>query len=161
MRPSKYSATPFDGARAKEEQPMAIPAVVRRRATIVPLRDRAVEATGFGPISEYWQCYLPIVGPASWLLYRHLAPLIGSSDRAVVDLIEVAREVGLRPSVARNSPLVQSLTRLETYGLASWRCAGEYAVRRAVPVLSARSAQRLPPQARGLHHRIVAARGWS
>jgi phage terminase small subunit len=55
------------------------------------------------------------------VLYRRLTALIRTAERAVVDLAQLARNLGLRPSVSRNASMVKSLRRLEAFGLAGWR----------------------------------------
>jgi hypothetical protein len=133
------------------------PPALARRVTVVPLPDPAVEAHGFAAGGEsVWRCYLPLIGPSSWLVYSRLAPLAVSADRSVVDVVELAREIGLHPRPGRRDPLAQSLSRLEAFGLAEWRHNGaEYAVRRCLPALGDRQAARLPQSARLFHFRAV------
>jgi hypothetical protein len=138
---------------------MPTPQTIPARLTVVPLSDPVVERIGFAPDSAYLEaCILPRLGPAGFLLYRHLAARLGRNDQIVVDLVEVAANLGLPPNAARHSPLVRTLGHLEDFGLGAWRPNGHYALRRAVAPLSDRQARRLPQRARSIHYRTMQAR---
>jgi hypothetical protein len=130
----------------------AIPA----RVTFVPLDDLNGDRVGFGPASVYVEyCLLPLIGPSSYLLYRHVAPLIRGSGRAEVDLVELGRNLGLGAKIGRNSAVVKALDRLEAFRLGAWQRDARYALRLTVAPLTDRQAQRLPHLARTVHYRTV------
>lgn len=128
--------------------PGRIAVVARRDASPEP------ERPGFDPAGEYYECYLPVLGPASWLAYRYLAAKV-TQEPALVDPAELAREIGLNPSLARSAPLGAAFARLEAFGLLRWESPAVCAVQRSVPALSNRLAKRLPIEARARHFRIV------
>jgi hypothetical protein len=77
---------------------MPAPITIPARITVVHLDDPVTERIGFAPESGYVEwVLLPRVGPAGIVLYRHLAALIRTADRAVVDLAQLAR----KPRTAR------------------------------------------------------------
>jgi hypothetical protein len=107
--------------------PVTIPA----RVTFVPLEDLDVERIGFAPDSGYVEfCLLPLIGPSSYLVYRHVARLIRVADHAEVDLAELGRNLGLGAKIGPNSAVVKTLVRLEAFHLGAWRpgtpCAGPW-----------------------------------
>lgn len=129
---------------------------VAARLTFVPLVDLDVERRGFRPDSDYVEyCLLPLIGPSSCLLYRHIGPLVCRSNEVVVDLGRLARNLGLGAKGGPNSAVVKALTRLEMFHLGRWLDGGRYALRRAVSPLGDRQAQRLPEPARSIHYRSL------
>jgi hypothetical protein len=112
----------------------------------------SVERHGFGPNSVYVEfVILPLMGPSTVWLYRRLGVMVLTADETVVEIAELARNLGVG-GVGRNSPMVRSLGRLEAFGGASWN--GQiYAVRRALAPVSARHLARLPEIARRVHDR--------
>jgi hypothetical protein len=123
------------------------------RLTIAVLRDPIVQGTSYSPESDYvtW-CYRPRLGPTGLVTWRFLAALLGDQESEVIDVIDAARNLGLRASRARNAPMASALDHLVAFGLAQWM-PGEYALRLAVPPLSDRQAARLPEPARSIHDR--------
>jgi hypothetical protein len=125
---------------------------VRAQVIFVPLDDRNAERSGFGPDSVYFEyCILPLIGPTSCLLYRHVAPLILVADRAEVALTDLSRNLGLSAQLGgRQSPCAPPGVLL-----GAWRPDNQYALRRAVAPLTDRQARRLPQLARSVHYQPV------
>lgn len=75
----------------------------------------------FYPASLYIEyCWLPIFGPSTTWLYRHLGQLVITHPGGVlVDLPELALEHGLGHSTGRHGPLTRSLLRLVKFGAAT------------------------------------------
>lgn len=130
--------------------------------TIVAWVDPATGTDGFAPDSAYVEgCYLPRLGPTSFVAYRYLAQELRGRDQRVVDLAEIAENLGLRPGDSRNAPLVKALTRLQAFGLGDWRENGNYRLRVSAPPLTDRQAARLPAKAQRTHYAVLATRARS
>jgi hypothetical protein len=126
------------------------------RVTFVPLVDTEVEGGGFRPDSLYVEyCLLPLIGPSSCALYRHIGPLVCRCDHLEVDLGQLARNLGLGAKAGRSSAVVKALARLELFHLGRWLDDDRYALRRAVAPLGDRQARRLPEPARSIHYRSL------
>jgi hypothetical protein len=100
---------------------------------------------GFDPRSPYVETYwLAVLGPSSILAARRLASwLEGGHYGIVVRVTDLAPCLGLGHGTARHSPIVRSLDRLVTFGLARIAC-DAYALRTVVPALSPGQPRRLP-----------------
>ena len=107
--------------------------------------DPIVEALGYDPESDYVETYwLPVIGPtALWALRRLTRWLEAAPEGYPLALAPFARELGLGDGVGRSSPVVRSLARLVTFGLADIN-GGQLMVRRTLPPLARRHVQRLP-----------------
>jgi hypothetical protein len=137
-----------------------VPCTVRAQVIFVPLDDPDAERSGFGPDSVYFEyCILPLIGPTSCLLYRHVAPLILAAHHAEVALTDLARNLGLGTNIGPNSAVVKALARLQAFHIGAWRPDNQYALRRAVAPLTDRQAQRLPRLARTIHFQTVISGG--
>jgi hypothetical protein len=110
-----------------------------------PLDDAIVESLGHDAESDYAETYwLPVIGPtALWAMRRLTRWLADTPDGYPLALAPFARELGLGDGVGRSSPVVRSLARLVTFGLADVR-GGQLMVRRKLPPLARRHLQRLP-----------------
>jgi hypothetical protein len=125
--------------------------------TIIGWVDPVLDATGFTPDSPYVEaCYLPRLGPTGFVAYRYLAQELRGRNQRVVDLAEVAQNLGLRPGVRRSAPVVTALAHLEAFGLGTWREIDNYLLRLTAPPLTDRQAARLPAKARRMHYAILA-----
>ena len=113
--------------------------------TVRALDDSVIEALGHEAESEYAETYwLPVIGPtALWALRRLTRWLESAPEGYPLALAPFARELGLGDGVGRTSPVVRSLARLVTFGMAEVR-GGQLLVRRKVPPLARRHLQRLP-----------------
>src|ERR687898_2117109 len=86
-----------------------------------PHANPMVRACGIEPTDPYLErCWLPVVGPSTVALVRHVADLTSSNGEAHVQLSDLGRQLGLGaveiPS--RNNKLVRTLSRAEGFGLA-------------------------------------------
>jgi hypothetical protein len=138
--------------------PMALPAEL----TVVAYEDPLIERLGHGPDSPYIeQCWLAITGPSATWMWRRLARLATEAQTSpvVVDTTDLMLSVGLGESLARNSIGARTVTRMTAFDLAqrAGRDGGVLAVRRALPRLSERQAQRLPLSARLYHEHSASA----
>jgi hypothetical protein len=130
--------------------------------TIIGWNDPTGGALGFAPDSPYVEaCYLPRLGPTGFVTYRYLTGLLRGRDQTIVDLVETAGNLGLRPGVGRSAPLVMTLAHLEAFGLATWQADGRYALRLTAPPLTDRQARRLPDRARRMHDAVLARHRWN
>src|SRR5918994_2507855 len=86
-----------------------------------PHTNPIVRACGIDPTDPYLEwCWLPLVGPSTVALVRHVAELTSTSGEARIPLADLGRLLGLGavdvPS--RNNKLVRTLARAEQFGLA-------------------------------------------
>ncbi|HTW08688.1 MAG TPA: hypothetical protein VME46_14315 [Acidimicrobiales bacterium] len=115
----------------------------------------------FGPSSDYvFDCWTPIVGPSTVLLWRRLAlvALEAGCGYAVVETPDVFASLGLGASTAKNAIGPRTIARMVGFGLA--RCQGSrlLGVRAALDFLSCGQVERLSGTARRAHE-IAAAMG--
>jgi hypothetical protein len=118
--------------------------------------DRLGHDVGSGYVETYW---LPILGPSAiWAARRLVDRLDTQSVGVEIPLESLSRSLGLGGGVARNSPVVRTLTRLVDFGMAATG-GGVYALRRRFPPLTARQVKRLPEYLADSHRlEIEAAR---
>jgi hypothetical protein len=107
--------------------------------------DPLVEQLGHAPRSAYVETYwLPLIGPAStWAMRRLNAWLDGATAGYQVSITELGRELGLGAGVGRSSPVVRTLARLVSFGLAT-PLGDALAVRRMLAPLTCRQVRSLP-----------------
>jgi hypothetical protein len=126
---------------------------------VVPLAARAARPGLHGPDDAYVdELWLPVLGPASWVTWRHLARLARQSRPATVTLTDLAAAVGLGTRQGKQAPINRALRRLEVFKLA--QCgSGVIAVRTKLPDVTDRQLARLTPtiQARHYRHRQTTA----
>jgi hypothetical protein len=125
--------------------------VGRERVSVTAWADPVIEAHGHPARGVYVETFwLPYLGPsATWALRRFAAWLEGV-PRLEVELATFGHELGLGAGTARNAPLIRTLGRLAQFGLAA-PLADTWCVRRYVPSLPHRLAQRLPAQLAAQH----------
>ena len=113
--------------------------------SVVALTDEVIDRFGRAVRSEYVEVYwLPVLGPSAIWAARRLIDWLDTGTACVeVPLETLSRSLGLGSGVARNSPMVRTLTRLVDFHMAATG-GGEYAIRRRFPPLSARHIKRLP-----------------
>jgi hypothetical protein len=111
--------------------------------------------------------WLPVLGPASYVAWRHLARLAIRSSRATISLDALAAATGLGAPRGQQSPLSRTLRRLDRFDLAHVRD-DHILVRTALPFVTGRQLARLrshhpghPPCAPRWHrpHRLLTALG--
>ncbi|HEY5274258.1 MAG TPA: hypothetical protein VIJ34_13625 [Acidimicrobiales bacterium] len=138
-------------------------------ATHFRLRSRRIvsKRSGYDARSTYVeQFWLPVLGPSTTLLIRHLnIRLERDGEDVVLEAALTARALGLGEHPGRHAPFLRSIRRAIDYDLVSVGERDENSpqsevqllVRRLVPMLSNRLAERLPePLAR--EHRCALAR---
>jgi hypothetical protein len=136
-------------------------------ATHFRLRSRRIVSTrnGYDAQSSYVeQFWLPVLGPSTTFLIRHLnTRLAREGEGVLLDAALTARALGLGEHPGRHAPFLRSIRRAIDYDLVS---VGEreentpesevqLLVRRLVPMLSNRLAERLPEPLAREHHRAL------
>jgi hypothetical protein len=121
--------------------------------TIQPWPDPVIDTVGHDPRSLYAETFwLPTLGPTALLLLRHLASKFDDRVGAIeLPVAEASLALGLGERAGNSSPIVRSLTRLETFDLACSDGRGTVAVRRNLPPLHRRHVRRLPPALQTAH----------
>lgn len=89
--------------------------------SVVPLVDPLVDTLGYDARSHYAEAYwLGVLGPSALLALRRINRALDDHPRGFsVVLSELARELGLGHGPGRNAPVIRTLSRLATFGLAS------------------------------------------
>ena len=121
---------------------------------VEPWEDTLVEAHGYDVRSSYVEAvYLPVLGPTSLLLARRLAVLMAAEPRGfVLDVADIAAQLGLGRGSGRNSVIARTLARLVIFDVAQVRDHGDtLAVRRALAPLPLGHQRRLSPTLRRAH----------
>ena len=130
-----------------------------------PHPNRMVRGSGITPTDPYLEwCWLPVVGPSTVALVRHVADLTAESGEARLPLNDLSRLLGLGAAdvPSRNHKLVRTLTRAEQFGLAftSLGAPGDqvtFGIHGHVALVPARLLDRLPEVARQRHVAAVEA----
>jgi hypothetical protein len=120
---------------------------------VVPLAGRAGLAHGhFGPDDAYVEAvWLPVLGPASFVVWRRLARDATSVPALDTSLERLAAATGLGSARGTQSGVARALRRLERFGLLR-RCGDELLVVRCrLPFVSGRQLERLDPSIREAH----------
>jgi hypothetical protein len=114
---------------------------------VIAWPDPVVDRLGFAPQSIYTElAWTPILGPASILAYRRIAgALEHHPDGYRLDVVELATSLGLGAGTGAHSAIARTLRRIAAFHLAVFTDAGTYAIRRRIPPLTARQANRLSP----------------
>jgi hypothetical protein len=95
--------------------------------------------------------WLPVLGPASYVAWRHLARLAIASSRATISLDALAAATGLGAPRGQQSSLSRTLRRLGRFDLAHV-CDDHILVRTALPFVTGRQLARLAPTIQAIHH---------
>jgi hypothetical protein len=86
-----------------------------------PHPNRMVRGSGITPTDPYLEwCWLPVVGPSTVALVRHVADLTAESGEARIPMDELSRLLGLGrvgDIPGRNNKLVRTTVRAEQFGL--------------------------------------------
>ncbi|MHB1930398.1 MAG: hypothetical protein ACYCUG_13455 [Acidimicrobiales bacterium] len=125
------------------------------RLRITPWADEVIDRLGFDPRSPYVeQFWLGVLGPSTtWLLRRLAAGFDAEPDGFELPLVETARALGLGDSTGRSGAFLRTVNRMVQFGMAVGTGNAELAVRRRIPPLPARFAERLPPSLQEAHRR--------
>jgi hypothetical protein len=115
---------------------------------IVPWKDALVEEHGYAIDDPYIEMFwLPILGPtATWLIRRLAGGLQHDADGYIVDMVDLARGIGVNYTPGRHNPFARALSRCTMFGAAQ-----QIAVRSVLPQLPARHLSRLPHPLRIAH----------
>jgi hypothetical protein len=80
-----------------------------------------VRGSGITPTDPYLEwCWLPVVGPSTVALVRHVAELTATTRETRIPIADLSQLLGLRRVVdpsARNNKLVRTIIRAEQFGL--------------------------------------------
>jgi hypothetical protein len=130
-----------------------------------PHPNRMVRASGLEPTDPYLEwCWLPVVGPSTVALVRHVADLTKPSGEACVPLSDLGRLLGLGavevPS--RNNKLVRTMGRAQQFGLAFSNVGGPgdpvtFGIHSHLALVPAPLLDRLPDVSRQRHVATVEA----
>jgi hypothetical protein len=128
--------------------------------TIQPWPDPVLDTVGHDPRSVYAEMFwLPTLGPTALLLLRHLATKFDDFPKGIeLEVADASRALGLGERAGNSSPIVRSLTRLETFDLACSDGQTTVAVRKHLPPVSHRHVRRLPAALRAEHAAWAEAR---
>lgn len=123
---------------------------------VVRWADPVAERFGFSVGSLYTETVLlPSLGPSTTLCLRRIgAWATAFPDGVEVDSRHLAHSLGLGDSLARNSAMSRTLTRLCQFDMARW-VNGDLAVRTVVPPVSEQNLRRLSPDLVAVHNRMV------
>jgi hypothetical protein len=130
-----------------------------------PHPNRMVRGSGITPTDPYLEwCWLPVVGPSTIALVRHVADLTAESGEAHIPMGELSRLLGLG-SVAdipgRNNKLVRTVVRAEQFGLGFTSLGvaedATFGIHDHVALVPARLLERLPEAAWQRHVAAVEA----
>lgn len=130
-----------------------------------PHTNQMVRASGIEPTDPYLEmCWLPVVGPSTVALVRHVAHVTADGGDTHVPLSDLGRQLGLGPVnvPSRNNRLIRTLDRAEQFGLAftSIGAPGEsmtLGIHSEIALVPNRLLERLPSAARQHHLATVEA----
>lgn len=124
---------------------------------VVPVSGSLEPRAGwFGPTTTYVEAvWLPVIGPASFLLWRRLAyELERTAQGLTTSLAEMSAAIGLGSPRGNQAGIARSLRRLQRFGLA-WRpVESVLVVRCSLPVVSAAQVARLHPTVQRRHREL-------
>ena len=135
---------------------------------ITAWQDPVIDTQGFGSASQYVElCWLPVLGPTATWMWRRLAAGLSANPAGYrLELLELARWLGVGCKGGRHSPAVGAVERLIKFGAAQGRIVRsdttgaigdtELRVRRYLAPLSLRQVERLPATLQRAHHGLVA-----
>ena len=122
---------------------------------IVPLslaspRDR------WGPSANYAHAvWLPVLGPASFLVWQYLARTVIHQPRAVTTREHLSAAIGLGSPHGTQSAVNRALRRLERFDHLRWTGPDALEVRCRLPDVPAHHLQRLHPDIQARHQRLA------
>ena len=126
---------------------------IRYGLYVEPWLDPVIDELGHDPRSAYVETFwLPVLGPSTTWLLRHLTTRLEESPAGVeLDVEETARSLGLGERLGPNAPFARTLKRCVDFGMAEWRGSFHLAVRRRLPPLARRHLRRLPESLQARH----------
>ena len=128
------------------DEPGRSPAEGRPCLRVEPWPDPVIDEVGHDPRSVYVETFwLPVLGPSTTWLLRHLATRLEDSPEGIeLDVEDTARALGLGERLSPNAPFARTLKRCVDFDMAEWRGPGLFAVRLRLPPLARRHLRRLP-----------------
>ena len=135
------------------------PAIINAETiTLIPWIDNGMDAVGHDPRSSYVeQFWLATLGPSTTWFLRHCASLLDDTQSTDVNLREIACALGIGHEGGARSAMVKTVARACRFRAARPAGSATLAVRRRLPPLSHRQAQRLPKPGQQRHEEFVAA----
>lgn len=120
---------------------------------VTPLHDPVVDLLGHDLRSSYVERFwLPILGPTTTLLLRHVAVRLDDHpDGFDLPLLDTAAALGLGNKAGRNSPFLRAVARATKFSVARAVGHGALAVRQRVAPLTRSQTERLPAPLRDEH----------
>jgi hypothetical protein len=120
---------------------------------VIPLAGQAGLAHGrFGPEDAYVDAvWLPVLGPASFTVWRRLARDAATTPGCDTSLERLAATVGLGSARGTQSGIARALRRLERFGLIRRSGDNLLVVRCRLPFASPHQLERLDPSIRAIH----------
>lgn len=114
--------------------------------TVEAWPDAVIDELGHDPRSAYVERFwLPVLGPSTvWFLRRVADQLDREPDGFELDLVEVARSLGVGMRGGRNSPMLKTIERSCRFGAARMHGTTSLAVRRRLAPLTRAQVERLP-----------------
>ncbi len=124
-----------------------------QRVRVIRWVDQATEERGHDARSRYVeQFWLPILGPSTTCLLRHLADRLARSPAGcLVEVTEMARALGLGERPGRHAPFLRTLARAIDFQMIRVEPPDSLAARVRVPALTSRHLARLPASLRAAH----------
>lgn len=107
-------------------------------------------------VETFW---LPSLGPSSTWLLRKLAAGLQGRDELTVLMSDLARHIGLSPTLSVNGPVVKTMKRLERLKMIRAIGPSQWKVRCTLPGLPLASLAHLPPALQALHELWLATEG--
>lgn len=152
--PSPHTPSPSTPA-LRSVTPESEPAGGPTHLTIRPWWDPELARTGVDPRSTYAERFwLPVIGPSTLLLIRRFARGLDEHPSGFrVPVADTARALGLGTGNGRNSPLLRTVDRACTFGLARRPEVERVDLRTHLPRLDERRLRRLPDVLREAHDR--------
>lgn len=126
------------------------------RLQVLPAPELPRQVPGrFTPLTPYAEdVWLPVLGPAAFLLWRRLALLLARHPgRATVPADELAAALGLGSPTGTQSHLARALRRLERFGVARVASDAVVLVRPCLPYVTDHQLERQHPSIRLRHQR--------
>jgi hypothetical protein len=120
---------------------------------VEPWPDPVIDRLGHDPRSAYVERFwLGTLGPSTVVLLRRLATELDEHpDGVTLDLMEVARSIGVGMKGGRQSAFMRTVDRACRFGGARWQSPTELAVRRKLPPLTRGQLTRLSPALQEQH----------
>jgi hypothetical protein len=148
----------LSGSTASEAPPTEVAALAGNHVRVIDWPDPVIERLGYDTRSSYVERYwLPILGPSTTWLVRHLAAGLENSPEGFgCELPAVAVSLGIGNRHGKHSPFARALDRAARFGLLEIAGPGDVIrVRRTVPPLSFRQLRGLPPTLRRAHEELM------